>query len=104
MVQEAKYLGVKVAIGMRATSKSLETMLLERVKKVLVLSSRNRALATYRAEQIYVESIFRFYVAPYVVANTISVEQAIEMWSKIHRIFTKTPNAVRTTFMLAATP
>jgi hypothetical protein len=89
---------------MRAAAKNLETMLLQRIKKVLILSNRNRALATFKAEQIYVESVFRFYVTPYVIANTIKVDAAIELWAKTHRLFTKAPKAVRSTFLLAATP
>ena len=47
-----------------------------------------------RIEQVYVESIYRYYMTPYVLTGAISVNKAIDMWLAMQRKVMRVPIGV----------
>lgn len=103
IVPQAKYLGISVSLGMKKEGVTMVQSLKKKLTSLTAISWKTRTKMTLRAEQVYVESIFRFLVTPHVLTYTIKPQEALELWAKVHRQFMKAPPGVTKNFMQSAT-
>lgn len=95
VVESAKYLGLHMTTkNHNMQQKVLKGFIKTKLEKVLVICQPIRTRLTYRIEQVYVDSLFRYFMTPYVIAGYITPEDAVDVKIALSKKMMKVNNAV----------
>lgn len=80
VVKTFKYLGILTGPQKKRWEETMEATF-ERIKNVYGIIRFRKGIITYRTQQIFVTSLFRYYVLPYVLSGRISLATMAEAWT-----------------------
>ena len=84
IVEQTKYLGILMSFGINDNSKTWRATIdsiAKKIKTVNRIARHRKSLLTFKTEQVFVASVFRYYSMPYILAGRIPAESIAELWT-----------------------
>lgn len=95
IVKSVKYLGIPITADRQMmTVSKIKDLLMKKIEKIIACTSRTRGLLNYRLRQVFVDSVYRYFVTPFVLAGLLPPEEALDMYNTITKKVVRAPHTV----------
>ncbi|CDW82678.1 reverse transcriptase [Stylonychia lemnae] len=104
-----KYLGIKITRNSfrknsTAKAQALKAEISDKMQRLMQFQKKYLPITNYRTQQIYLDSIYRYYITPFVLTNNISIQDALEIWRLMSKKLLGVPQRVNGNLAFALTP